>query len=260
MKKIIAALAALMMVLMSLCAAAGETPAAPAEDGSALFDSAWVCGSSTVEAWYLGGVWEVTVSTGYGAEKWDYTCMYDPEQKALVSLDSESNVKSVIRLTEEGSEADREVTDTEAKAVFTLDEHGHLLWKDEKEDAGAGMEFEKIGWFAGTFACGDYLLDCVWDVEEAAEDEVYSGYRVSIVLEDEDGRTEWSYPCVYDPEKDILTAVFGSKEYLPAGGEAYEIIYDDGSATFSFDEEHNLLWDDEKEHNGSDLLFVQTNG
>ena len=65
---------------------------------------------------------------------------------------------------------------------------------------------------------------------------------------------------MYDPEKDILTAVFGSKEYLPAGGEAYEIIYDDGSATFSFDEEHNLLWDDETEHNGSDLLFVQTNG
>ncbi len=260
MKKLIAALLALMLVLLCAVSVAEEPAADPENEIQKLFDSTWVCGSSTVEAWYMGGIWEVLVSVGYGATKWDYTCVYDAEQNALVSLDSETNVKSVISLDEEGSEADREILDTEAKAVFTLDEHGHLIWKDVKEDAGAGMEFEKIGWFSGTFACGDYLLDCIWDVEEPAEGEIYSGYRVSIVLEGEGGRTEWNYSCFYDPETNTLSSPFGSKEFLPDGSEAFEIIYDDGSATFSFDEEHNLIWTDEVEHTGDDLLFLQTNG
>ena len=260
MKKMTAALLALMMLFLLTAAAAEGTEEDPAQKAQDMFDSAWVSGSAMVEAWYLGGIWEVVVSTGYGATKWDYSCIYDEEQQALVSLDGEANVKSIILLDEEASEAGREVVDTEAKARFTLDEHGHLIWNDEKEDAGAGLEFEKIGWFSGTFACGGYLLDCVWDVEEPAEGEVYSGYRVSIVLEDEGGRTEWNYTCFYDPETDTLSAPFGSKEFLPDGAEAYEIIYDDGSATFSFDEEHNLIWNDETEHTGDDLLFLQTNG
>lgn len=260
MKKMIAALLALMMALLCAVSVAEEPAETPATDAQKMFDSAWICGSSTVEAWYMGGIWEVLVSLNYGATKWDYTCIYDEEQKALVSLDSEANVKSVISLDEEGSEADREVLDTEAKASFTLNENGRLVWKDEKEDAGAGMEFEKIGWFAGTFACGDYLLDCVWDIEEPVEGEVYSGYRVNIVLEDDNGRTEWNYTCAYDPETETLTAPFGSKEFLPNGSEAFEIIYDDGSASFFFDEEHNLIWKDDVDHTGDDLLFLQTNG
>ena len=260
MKKMIAALIALMMILLCVAAIAEGGAADPEAESVDMFDSAWVCGSSKVEAWYMGGIWEVVVSLNYGASKWDYSCLYDGDQKALVSMDTETNVKSVISLDEEGSEADREVVDTEAKAVFTLDEHGHLIWKDEKEDAGAGLEFEKIGWFAGTFACGDYLLDCVWDVEEPVEGEVYSGYRVSILLEEENGKTEWSYTCAYDPETNTLSAPFGSREYLKNGAEGYEIIYDDGAATFFFDEEHNLIWNDEKEGVGSDLLFQQTNG
>ena len=256
MKKIIAALLALMMALLCVAAMAEEHE----NEAQKMFDSAWVCGPSTVEAWYMGGIWEVVVSVGYGASKWDYTCIYDEEAKTLVSLDSETNVKSIITIDEEGSEADREVTDTEAKAVFSLNENGRLIWKDEKEDAGAGMEFEKIGWFSGTFACGDYLLDCVWDVEEPAEGEIHSGYRVSITLEEENGRTEWYYACAYDPETNTLSAPFGSKEFLPAGSEAFEIIYDDGSATFCFDDEHNLIWNDETEHTGDDLMFLQTNG
>ena len=109
MKKLIAALLALMLVLLCAVSVAEEPAADPENEIQKLFDSTWVCGSSTVEAWYMGGIWEVLVSVGYGATKWDYTCVYDAEQNALVSLDSETNVKSVISLDEEGSEADREI-------------------------------------------------------------------------------------------------------------------------------------------------------
>ena len=41
-------------------------------------------------------------------------------------------------------------------ATFTLNEEGKLLWNDLKEDAGKGLEFEKIGeFFGGRWTKGD---------------------------------------------------------------------------------------------------------
>lgn len=260
MKKMIAALLALMMALLCAVSVAEEPAETPATDAQKMFDSIWISGSATVDASYMDGIWEVLVSTDYGATTWNYLCLYDEEQQALVSMDSEANVKSIISIDLEGAETAREDVDTEAKAVFTLNENGRLVWKDEKEDAGAGMEFEKIGRFTGSYACGEYLLYCIWVDSEPAEGRDYTGYRISIQIMDENGKTEWIYEPVYDSETNTLSTPYGSKEFQPAGSDDYEIIYDDGPATFTLDEEHNLYWNDEVDHTGDDLVFVETNG
>ena len=45
--------------------------------------------------------------------------------------------------------------------------------------------------------------------------------------------------------------VYSEESELPA----YTIVYEDGQATFSLDEEGHLIWTDEKENAGEGMLF-----
>ena len=258
MKKMIAALTALMMVLVLVPAAAEDI--GPDTETAKVFASRWASGNIRIDISSSDGIWEVVVDLGYGATVWNYTCVHDSDLNALVSVDSETNTKSVITLDDNRSENGSEIVDAEAKAVFTVDGKGHLVWKDQKEDAGAGMAFEKIGWYEDDFYCDDYTLSCTWDVEESTDGEIYSGYKVLLVLENDKGITEWYYPCSYNAETDSLVSLFGHKEFKPANSEEFEIIYEDGSATFTMDREGNVLWNDEKENAGNGLSFQRGNG
>ena len=260
MKKTIAALIALMMVLVCIAAAAEEK--GPDSEATKLFSSRWVStgGGIRVDIWNNDGIWAVKVDKNYGSEIWNYTCVYDEEQNTLVSVESGENTKTVMSLDENNNETGSEIADGAAKASFTLDENGSLVWKDEKEGAGDGVAFGKIGWFENDYYCGNYTMSCFWDVEEPAEGEIYSGYKVTITLEDETGVTEWYFPCFYNPETNTLDSLFGTREFKPADSEAYEIVYEDGEASFSMNEEGCVLWDDKKDNAGEGLVFELSNG
>ena len=45
---------------------------------------------------------------------------------------------------EDGEIVSSTVIYDDGEATFTLDEEGHLLWHDAKEDAGKDMLFEKV--------------------------------------------------------------------------------------------------------------------
>ena len=254
MKKTLAALVALMMALLCTIVLAEEK--GPDSEATKLFSSTWASGNTRVDVSNNDGLWEVEVKTEFGTTVWNYTCVYDAELNSLVSVDDAENTKRVMTLDDEHAETGSEIVDAEAKATFTLDEDGLLLWKDEKNDEGAGVTFEKIGWFEGYYYCDDYSLSCTWEADESGDE----AYTVVIDLENEDGVTEWVYRCTYDAESNALASVTGTKEFSANDTEAFEILSEDGSAVFTKDEEGNLLWNDEAENAGEGLVFILPNG
>ena len=198
MKKWFALLAA-MIILM--CAAAlaeeGNEPAANPE-AVRLYSSEWADNFTSAKIYAEGDHWRVWVTSSDGATEWDYCCRYDEEQKTLVSMDEPINVKTEVRIDEEGSEIGRTEVYSDGKAVFSLNTEGKLIWTDEKENAGSGFAFEKIGWYQGVWIAGEsidsyYEMNCYWDVEEASEGEVYSGYKVEITRNEDEACTLWIY-------------------------------------------------------------------
>ena len=266
MKKWIALLTALMMAV--LCAAATaeeETESTVNPEAYSLYSSEWADGFTSVKIFAEEDHWHVWITSADGAAEWDYSCLFDEEQKTLVSIDGEENMKTAVTIDEEGSEIDRQVVYTDGKAEIALDADGRLIWKDEKEDAGAGLAFEKIGWFQGVWIAGEdidsrYELNCFWDVEEPSEGEVYSGYKVEITRNEGEACTCWIYTCAYDAETNTLKSALGIKEYSGQEGEPFVTVYEDGAAEFTFDDEGCIRWKDEVEDAGKDLRFNITNG
>ena len=42
------------------------------------------------------------------------------------------------------SDNESEVIYTDGSATFSINKHGQLIWKDEKENAGKGLKFDKM--------------------------------------------------------------------------------------------------------------------
>ena len=209
--------------------------------------------------------WRVWITSADGATEWDYCCLFDETQKTLVSWEEPTNVKTEITIDEEGSEIGRNEVYSDGKAVFALNSNGKLIWTDEKEDAGAGFAFEKIGWFQGVWIAGEeidshYELNCYWDVEEPTEGEIHSGYKVEITRNDGEACTCWNYACIYHADTNTLVSLFGTKEFSGSEGEPFITVYEDGEAEFSFDDEGCIRWKDANENAGEDLQFNVTNG
>ena len=265
MKKWTALLVALMMTALCAVSLAEETGSTVSPEAIALYSSEWTDGFTSVRIFAEEDHWRVWVVSADGTAEWDYCCLYDAAEKTLKADTDLENTKSIITMDEEGSVTANDVVYTDGAAVFSLNGEGKLIWKDEKEDAGAGFAFEKIGWYEGLWVCGEetgsrYELNCYWDVEEPGDGNVYSGYKVEIERYDGEEYTHWVYSCFYDAETNTLSSIFGSKEYAEKEGDAINTVYDDGEAEFSFDDEGCICWKDKVEDAGNGLQFNATNG
>ena len=266
MKKIIAALAALMMLLVLTGASADQE--VPEE--VKMFSSMWVDDFMSVRAVAVGDQWQISINTWGGSVGWEYVCLYDGEQKVLRTDPEEQNVKTISTVDDSGSVIDSNVMYTDGAAVFSLDEQGHLVWQDAKEDVGAGHAFEKIGWFEGTWDAsdenGDYMLYCFWDMAETDDGDVVAGYKVEIERQSGENYTHWYYPCGYDAETDTLSAAYSIKEFAEnpdeALNEVYSLVPEEGeeTTTFIIDDEGCIRWKDAVENAGEGLQFLPSNG
>ena len=257
MKRWIALLAALVMTL--LCAVSLAEEAVVNSEALQLFSSEWADGFTDVRIYAEEDHWRVRITGAGGSTEWDYCCRYDEAQKMLTTLDTD-NVKTEIRIDEEGSEIERKDVYNDGKASFFLNEEGKLIWDDEKEDAGAGFAFEKIGWFAYDFYSEHYTMNVFWDVDEEEDGTIHAGLKVQIEQDDEQSYTSWTYSAAYNAEDNTLVAFLGTKEVQEAAGEALATIYYDGEAVFSWDEEGGLHWDDKVEGAGEGETFMRSNG
>jgi hypothetical protein len=267
MKKWTALLMALVMTVMCAAALAEEEVIESLVNPEAvkMFSSEWVDGFASVKIYAEGSHWIVWITSADGATEWEYNCQYDEKQKALVSWDDDINTKTEITVNEEGSEIGRKEVYNNGKAVFSLNGEGKLIWTDEKENAGEGLAFQRIGWFQGVWVAGDAIesrceLNCFWDVEQPAEGEIYSGYKIEITKYDGEACLIWVYSCDYDAETNTLKSLLGSKEHAEKEGDPIVTDYEDGAAEFSMDDEGCVRWNDLKENAGEGLQFSPTNG
>ena len=70
---------------------------------------------------------------------------------------------------------------------------------------------------------------------------------------------EWVYTCAYDEATDSLVSEAGALNDVTYSDEgevvSVKIVYDDGAAKFSLNDDSMLIWQDEKEDAGKDLVF-----
>ena len=124
-------------------------------------------------------------------------------------------------------------------AVFTINEDGKLLWKDLKEDAGKGLEFEKIGnFYGGRWMKGDIEV-IFYDWYDGQYDiRLYQLGENNEILNDAILKGD------YDPETDTLTA---------------EGFFDPDApftVTFSYDENNNIVWTENGESTVLDYSYL----
>jgi len=194
---------------------------------------------------------EVSDGIKYGYIAWTYGCIFNEESRAL---------KSLSRITSAGDydpAGEEEITDTNSNftdAAFFFDEEGRLIWSDEAEGLDDGMVFQRTpGWnFVGE-----------WQDERVTIGifETRAGYEVTAAASGNAfARTVWLYTCDYDTETDSLISngeIAERYDYAYDENQAYSqtLVYSDGKAVFSLDQDGFLIWRDQKENAGEGLRF-----
>ena len=110
-------------------------------------------------------------------------------------------------------------------AAFTINENGNLLWHDLKEDAGRGLEFQKIGlFFGGRWMKGDIEVVFYAWYDGAYDIRLYQRGENNAILKDAILKGD------YDPAADTVTAI-GEFE----GEDQFTVV-------FSQDESGCVVW------------------
>lgn len=244
MKKIMAMLLALALGLscaFAMAEDAEEKTYAQEHPGVMRYDGYWVSEDALtlIEIGVrLDGVEMVIYRTPGQKEftSWEYLLTYDD---ATGTLHSDNGMKSTNTVQEDGELGSSSVyAYDDGQADFSISEEGRLIWKDLKEDAGAGQTFIPIGSFLGDYVCDRASVSFRWNEGHYA---VEINWADSAMV-----NNTWQYVGEYDPETRTVTAkgFYQKLTYredgtvdLDADPEEREI-----SAVFSFDPNFNLIW------------------
>ncbi len=224
MKKIVSLVLAAMLAL-TCAAAVGE--AVPQPEGGKKFESSWAIFGMTVGIVYEEEGYRVFIRSsdpaGFQGTDWEYSCYYDEEKDALLSVSSSKTAYKEDPETGDFEYAEPEYQDIDEEnqvTAFTIDGRGKLLWEDGRGRDGADLEFTKIGSFMGTWRSedGKTLAEIVWSDSEEGDE---YGYTVYLYEEgDDDARTYSHAHGLYDPETGKLTAAgFAAVGRMNAEGE-----------------------------------------
>lgn len=110
------------------------------------FSGVWVCGRASMEVDLEDGGYKVFISWASSAAEvteWEYSCIYDAVHNTLEAMPF--GLCTDVVYDEKGDIAASSVRYEDGEATFLLEEDGHLLWQDAKEDAGKDMRFEWMG-------------------------------------------------------------------------------------------------------------------
>jgi len=100
------------------------------------FMGTWECGRATIEINNVGGGFPVKITWGASADEtysWDYVCEIQGNNMVCTS----GGCKYIL------TGDDSETVYTDGTAEFSIKD-GQLRWKDNKENAGKGMKFDKL--------------------------------------------------------------------------------------------------------------------
>lgn len=194
----------------------------------------------------------VTVETLAGKELfiWQYDAVYDEGANALKATGKKSALT-----WENGKKIVGDAVYTDGTAVFTLDDEGLLIWKDEKEDAGKDLPMTNIGAFEGTWLCDRTSIKITWsddhyDVWIDWPDSASAGYS-------------WMLVGNYDAENEALNA-YGTKTYFEYNDDgevaSAEEQNSEVNAEFTMVGEGKMNWRDDDEGIDEMIFELEPNG
>ena len=258
MKKMCAALLALLLAFTVLGTALAQDSGRVSDEARALYDSRWFSENAYVDITPQDGEFKVQVRMGdsyEGGYCWEYSTVFNPETKRLETVRPAVKFRTAY-LDQGGYDLVETIYEKEVKTWFELDDQGRLVWVDSEEDAGKGITFEKIGWFDLTvWACDRAVIRMYWEEE---------GYRVAVEWSSSAWENSvWEYNCHYHADENALVSLpFGIRTdyvYDDAGNIVNaNVIYEDGQAKFFLDADGKLIWQDEKENAGDGMRFEET--
>ncbi len=117
--------------------------AMPAE--AAVYEGKWQCDRATVSMDWEEEGFKVLIIRANGASEtteWEYSCYYHENDRTLVSMPF--GLRTEVVYNADGTTASFNQVYEDGEAVFSLDEEGHLIWQDLKDNAGEGLRFAKI--------------------------------------------------------------------------------------------------------------------
>lgn len=255
MKRIISILLAVLMLCVCACAAADEVPQ---PEGGMKFESDWAAADALVQIFYEEEGYRISLEMmkDDGGTVWEYACYYYEETDSLVSVSSSRMDYTLAPDTGDkvfGESAYDDLDDESTATVFTI-EDGCLIWKDGREDAGAGLKFQNIGRFNGSWKSeeAEVRVDFMWN--GLSPDSYY--YTVYITRGKTDGDTYALFLMNgdYDPATGKLTASGTCTVFTRNAAGEYD-TEDDGEsydAVFSRMENGDLLFETE---NGIELEY-----
>ena len=141
MKKFLLVVLAL---VMTISLAMAESDSKPMPAAAAAYEGEWQCDRATAELIWEEEGFRVLISWGgsaWEATEWEYSCFYHEDDNTVVSMPF--GIKTQRVYDDNGNETSATVAYEDGQATFKIDEEGHLIWIDEKENAGDGMHFEK---------------------------------------------------------------------------------------------------------------------
>ena len=257
MKKLISILLAIMMLGALTCAASADE--VPQPEAGKKFESDWAIAGGLAQIVYeeegYRVMLEIKKDDGTGAI-WEYSCYYHEDTDCLSSV---SSSRTNFRIDPDNGEkiigeTVYEELDTEKGTEFTIDADGFLIWKDGREDAGAGLKFANIGGFEGLWKneAAETEAEFMWNGSN--EDEMF--YTVYILRGKTDGDTYASFLMngSYDPSAGKLTAS-GTCTVFKKNAEGEYASEDDGEtydAVFSKTEDGRVLFETD---NGIELEY-----
>ena len=245
MKRFLSLVLILALAVSLLCAAA-HAEEVPEPEGGKKFGTNWAVFGMTVYVNYEEEGYRVYIRSsdpaGKKGEEWEYSCVYNEEKDALISVSSSKNgwtadpkTGGVLRGENEYQGFDAEDQET----VFTVGGNGRLIWEDGRGQAGADLEFTDIGTFEGFWCSGDGRTWAEISWSDSELDDNY-GYNVYLFEGDDERSVEYSLHGLYSPETGKLTVSGRGFVYVrnADGGYDFEELPADPepAATFSHPE------------------------
>ena len=248
MKKIISILLAVMVLGVCACAATAEE--IPQPEAGQKFEGSWAVPGGLAQIIYEEQGYKVSVEIikpeAGGGTVWEYSCYCHEDTDSLVSVTSlrtdytfnPDNGEKIYR------ENAYEGFDEEAQCTEFTIENGCLIWKDGRENAGAGLKFTDIGPFEGVWRneAEETTADFLWNGLDDPERFEYTVY-ITCGKPGTEGYVSYVMTGTYDPAAGKLSA---SGTSSADDGENYEAVFSltkDGKLLYEADKGIELTYD-----------------
>jgi len=259
MKKLIGILLAIMMLGAIACAASAD--GVPQPEAGKKFESFWAIPGGLAEIYYEEEGYRIRLDIGKNdgtGAIWEYACYYHEDTDNLVSVSSSRMDYTINPDTGDkvlGEYAYEGLDEKEDQgAEFTIGKDGFLIWKDKREDAGAGLKFANIGGFEGLWKNVKEETEVQFMWNGATEDEMF--YTVYLTRGNTDGERYAQYLMngTYDPATGKLSADGTCTLYTKNASGEYESSEDGETydAFFSKTEDGKVLYETD---NGIELEY-----